>query len=51
MGRYFKIIDKHRTDGRSEYIDNCLRRPDGIYEAKDFVVECLSEEEYKEYTI
>lgn len=86
MGRYFKVIDKNRTDGRIDYVDNLRRTPDGIYElieeivgdmecpcngipykievdgwadlacegeiyeTKDFVVECLSEEEYKEYT-
>ena len=85
MGRYFKVIDKNRMDGRIEYCDNLRRTPDGIYElieeivgdmecpangipysievdgwadlacegeiyeTKDFVVECLSEEEYKEY--
>lgn len=87
MGHYFKVIDKNRTDGRCEYVDNYRRIQDGIYEiieeivgdmecpcngipykievegwadiacigeiyeTKDFVVECLSEEEYKEYTI
>ena len=87
MGRYFKVIDKHRTDGRVEIIDNLLRKPDGIYEiieeivedkecpvndipykievdgwadlacvgeiyeTIDFVVECLSEEEYEEYLL
>ena len=83
MGRYFKVIDKNRTDGCIEYID----APEGsqvlydviddmvgeklhtngiplnievdgwselacigeIYETEDFVVECLSEEEYLEY--
>ena len=84
MGRYFKVIDKNRTDGRIDYIDNdagsevydaideivgdmecpssgvpypievdgwCDLACDGeIYETKDFVVECLSEEEYEEYT-
>lgn len=85
MGRYFKVIDKNRTDGHIEYVDNLRRRPDGIYETieeivgdkecpcngiqykievegwcdlacideiyetKDFVVECLSEEEFLEY--
>lgn len=85
MGRYFKVIDKNRTDGRIEFCDNWRRKPDGIYElieeivedqecpcngimykievdgwadlacigeiyeTKDFVVECLSEEEYEEY--
>lgn len=85
MGRYFKIIDKNRTDGRIELVDNLRRTPDGIYEeiedivgdkecpcngipykievegwadlacigeiyeTREFVVECLSEEEYREY--
>lgn len=85
MGRYFKVIDKNRKDGHIEVIDNARRRPDGmyeiieeivedkecpcngipykievegwadlacegeIYETKDFIVECLSEEEYLEY--
>ena len=85
MGRYFKVIDKHRMDGRDEYCDNVLQRPDSIYdlieeivedmecpcngipyksevdgwadladegeiyETRDFVVECLSREEYLEY--
>ena len=86
MGRYFKVIDKNRMDGRIDYVDNtdfgyhsiynAIREIVGdeecpangipysievdgwadlacegeIYETKDFVVECLSEEEYKEYT-
>ena len=86
MRRYCKVIDKNRTDGRIDYVDNLRRTPDGIYElieeivgdmecpcngipykievdgwadlagegeiyeTKDFVVACLSEEEYKEYT-
>lgn len=86
MGRYFRVIDKNRVDGRDEYVDNYKRHPDGIYElieeivgddecpangipykievegwadlacigeiyeTRDFVVECLSEEEYDEYT-
>lgn len=85
MGRYFKVIDKHSTDGHDEYVDNLRRLPDGIYElieeivedmecpangipykievegwadlacegeiyeTRDFVVECLSQEEYDEY--
>lgn len=85
MGRYFKVIDKNRSDGRIDIIDNVRRCPDGIfetieeivgdkecpangipykmevegwselacigeiYETRDFVVECLSEEEYNEY--
>lgn len=86
MGRYFKVIDKNRTDGHIEYIDNQRRVPDGmyetieeivgdkectntggnlykievedwcdlacvgeIYETREFVVECLSEEDYREY--
>lgn len=85
MGRYFKVIDKNRTDGHIEYVDNLLQKPDGIYciieeivgdmecpcngipykievdgwcdlacigeiyETRDFVVECLSKEEYDEY--
>lgn len=85
MGRYFKVIDKHRTDGHDDYVD--LHRRSGgiyelieeivgdmecpcngipyaievdgwadlacegeIYETRDFVVECLSEEEFNEYT-
>ena len=86
MARYFKVIDKNRTDGLVEYVDNYRRIQDGIYETieeivgdmacpcngipykievegwadlacegeiyetSDFVVECLSEEEYEEYT-
>ena len=86
MGRYFKVIDKNRTDGLVEYVDNYRRIQDGIYETieeivgdmecpcngipykievegwadlacegeiyetRDFVVECLTEEEYEEYT-
>lgn len=85
MGRYFKVIDKNRTDGLVEYVDNYRRFLDGIYETiekivgdmecpcngipykievdgwadlacegeiyetRDFVVECLSEEEYQSY--
>ena len=84
MGRYFKVIDKNRKDGRVDIVD----APAGsqviydmideivedkpaagtgiplsievdswaeiacegeIYETEDFVVECLSEEEYNEY--
>ena len=84
MGRYFKVIDKNRTDGHHEYVDNWLKYPDEmwcvieeivgdkecpangipykyevdgwadlacegeIYETRDFVVECLTEEEYEE---
>lgn len=90
MGRYFKVIDKGRTDGRIDYIDNggrsgyagsemydaiegvvddmvcpssgvpypievdgwCDLASEGeIYETSNFVVECLSEEEYKEYVL
>ncbi len=81
MARYFKVIDKNRTDGRIEYVAQesiydiieeivgdmecpCNGVPykievDGwcelacigeIYETKDFVVECILEEDYKEYT-
>lgn len=81
MARYFKVIDKNRTDGRIDYVAQesiydiieeivgdtecpCNGVPykievDGwcelacigeIYETKDFVVECISEEDYKEYT-
>lgn len=86
MGRYFKIIDKNRTDGHCDYVDNLGRWLYGvyelieeivgdmecpandipykievegwadlacegeIYETRDFVVECLTEEEYEEYT-
>ena len=82
MGRYFKVIDKNRMDGRIDYVDGdeegmydiiesivgdnecpCNGIPysieiDGwcdlacegdIYETKDIVVECLSEEEFNEY--
>ena len=83
MGRYFKVIDKNRTDGRIKVLDapegsqvlydiidymvGEKLHPSGvpfsievdswaelacigeIYETKDFVVECLSEEEYLEY--
>ena len=87
MGRYFKVIDKSRTDGHIDYCDNLTREPDDIYElieeivgdmecpcngipykievdgwadlacegeiyeTKYFVVECLTEEEYKDYAI
>ena len=85
MGRYFKVIDKHRTDGHVEIVDNYLHKPDcmydiieeivgdeecpangimykyevdgwcdlavigEIYETRDFVVECLSREDYWDY--
>ena len=85
MGSYFKVIDKNRTDGHIEIVDNLLQRPDciydiieeivgdkecpanripykievdgwcdlacegEIYETRDFVVVCLSEEEYNNY--
>lgn len=84
MGTYFKIIDKNRTDGRIDIINNgrdkgilydeieeivgdkecpCNGIPypievDGwgelacigeIYETEDFVVVCISEEEYNDY--
>lgn len=87
MGRYFKVIDKNRTDGRIDYIDNdgqsgyagsemydaieeivgdmecpssgvpypievdgwCDLACEGeIYETREFIVECLEEEEYLE---
>ena len=87
MGRYFKVIDKNRTDGRMEYLDEYREKPVGIYDAieeivgdkecpangipysievegwadlacegeiyetRDFVVECLTEEEYEESII
>ena len=86
MGRYFKVIDKTRTDGRIDIITtdasdfshalyDTIREIVGnkvnpansvlysievdswgelacegeIYETKDFVVECISEEEYDDY--
>lgn len=84
MGHYFRVIDKNRSDGHIEYVDNYSRITDGIYEiieeivgdkecpcngipykievdgwadiatigeiyeTRDFVVECLSEEDYYE---
>lgn len=80
MGRYSKVIDKNRTDGRIDYIESdeiydtiedivgdkeCpvngipykievdgwadLACEGEIYETRDFVVECLTEEEFNEY--
>lgn len=80
MGRYFKVIDKDRTDGHIDYIkadeiyeaiedivgdEECpsngipykievdgwadLACEGEIYETRDFVVECLSFEEYNDY--
>ena len=84
MGRYFKVIDKNRKDGRIDIVDapegsqiiyekineivgdkvnpvngilfsievdgwGELACVDEIYETRDFVVECISEEDYLEY--
>lgn len=38
MGRYFKVIDKHRMDGRDEYVDNLLQKPDSIYDIIEEIV-------------
>lgn len=84
MGRYFKIIDKRRTDGHIRIVDapsgsqllfceieelvGMLPNPingiphalevdgwgelaciDEVYESAEFVVHCISEEDYEEY--
>lgn len=39
MGRYFKVIDKRKTDGHVEVLDNLRRTPDGMYEIIEEIVE------------
>ena len=38
MARYFKVIDKNRTDGNIEVCDNSHMRPGGLYELIEAIV-------------